>query len=58
VLTIFQGEIIIEGQSHKAPSVLYVSRGALYGPLKAGPEGAKFFRVAWNEAILKVPETA
>jgi hypothetical protein len=55
VLTIFEGEIIIEGQSHRAPSVLYVSRGALYGPLKAGPEGAKFFRVAWNEALLAVP---
>jgi hypothetical protein len=52
VLTIFEGELIIEGQSHPAPSVLYVSRGALYGPLKAGAAGAKFFRVAWNEKLL------
>ena len=52
VLTIFDGEIIIEGRSHRAPSVIYISRGALYGPLKAGPAGAKFFRVAWNEKLL------
>jgi hypothetical protein len=55
VLTIFEGEIEVEGQVHKAPSVLYVGRGTLYGPLKAGAAGAKFFRVAWNETLLAEP---
>jgi hypothetical protein len=52
VLSIFEGEVEIDGQRHPAPSVLYVGRGTLYGPLKAGPQGCKFFRVAYNEAML------
>ncbi|MDB5430847.1 MAG: Cupin 2 conserved barrel domain protein [Caulobacter sp.] len=52
VLMLFEGELNIEGALHRAPSVLYISRGTLYGPLTAGPEGAKFFRVAWLKDML------
>jgi hypothetical protein len=52
VLNLFDGSLVIEGQTHQAPAVLYVGRGTLYGPLTAGPKGAKFFRVAWNEKLL------
>jgi hypothetical protein len=52
VLSVFEGSLVIDGQVHQAPAVLYVGRGTLYGPLTAGPQGAKFFRVAWNETLL------
>jgi len=52
VLSLFDGALEVGGTVHSAPAVLYVGRGTLYGPLTAGPEGAKFFRVAWNEAML------
>lgn len=46
VLLIVQGELIVDGNAHRAPSALFVGIGTLYGPLTAGPEGARFFRVA------------
>ena len=55
VLSIFAGALEVEGKTYRAPAVVYVGRGTLYGPLTAGPEGAKFFRVAWNEALLAEP---
>lgn len=58
VLQIFQGEVEIEGVIHRAPTVIYVARGTLYGPLKAGPQGMKFFRVGYTTEMLAVPEPA
>jgi hypothetical protein len=58
VLTIFSGELEVSGEVHRAPAVLYVSRGTLYGPLTAGTQGVKFFRVAWNQAMLAESEPA
>jgi hypothetical protein len=55
VLSIFSGALEIDGKVYRAPSVLFVGRGTLYGPLTAGPEGAKFFRVAYNQAMLAEP---
>lgn len=55
VLAIFEGELEVEGQVHKAPTVVYVGRGTLYGPLVAGPAGAKFFRVGYNAQMLAEP---
>jgi hypothetical protein len=58
VLSVFAGELVVDGQRHVAPAVLFVGRGTLYGPLVAGPQGAKFFRVAYNAAMLAEPEAA
>lgn len=52
VLSLFDGELQVEGATYHAPAVLYVGRGTLYGPLTAGAAGAKFFRVAYNETML------
>lgn len=55
VLSIFEGELEIDGQVHQAPAVLFVGLGTLYGPLTAGPNGAKFFRFGYNETMLAEP---
>jgi hypothetical protein len=55
VLSLYEGEVEVDGATHRAPAVLYVARGTLYGPLIAGPHGAKFFRVAYSDALLAEP---
>ena len=50
VLMLYQGELEVDGTVHTAPCVIYVERGTLYGPLTAGPEGTRFFRVGWTPA--------
>jgi hypothetical protein len=55
VLALYEGELEVEGHVHKAPTVVYVGRGTLYGPLVAGPMGAKFFRVGYNAQMLAEP---
>lgn len=57
VLILLEGEIEVEGALHRAPSVLFVGRGTLYGPLTAGPNGAVFYRVAYTEALIQRPIT-
>ncbi|HEY3696668.1 hypothetical protein [Phenylobacterium sp.] len=58
VLSIFSGELEVDGKTHRAPAVLFVGRGTLYGPLTAGPDGAGFFRVAYTQAMLAGPAEA
>lgn len=53
VLILLEGEIEIEGAVHRAPAVVFVGRGTLYGPLTAGPNGVVFYRVAYTEALIK-----
>jgi len=57
VLTIMEGELTVEGQAYKAPSVIFVSRGTLYGPLTAGAEGVVLMRVAYTEKMIGQAET-
>lgn len=52
VLVIVEGEVEVEGTVHRAPSVLFVGRHTLYGPLKAGPDGVKFYRIGYNEKLM------
>ena len=52
VLVLVDGEIEVEGTVHRAPGVIFVGRGTLYGPLTAGAEGAAFYRVAYTEAMI------
>ena len=59
VLVITEGEITVEGTTYRAPSVVFVGRHTLYGPLTAGPEGVTFYRVGYNEQMIaRVTETA
>jgi len=53
VLALAQGELTIEGVTYQAPAAIFVGRGTLYGPLKAGAEGATFFRIAYTEELMK-----
>jgi hypothetical protein len=48
-LFLVEGEIEVEGELHQAPSVVFVSRGTLYGPLTAGPNGVVFYRIGYNQ---------
>lgn len=48
VLLLFDGELTVDGELFTAPTVVYVPRGVLYGPLTAGSEGAKFFRLPFD----------
>jgi hypothetical protein len=54
ILSLTEGELTIEGTTYRAPAVIFVGRGTLYGPLTAGPEGAVFLRVAYTEAMIEV----
>lgn len=58
VLILLEGEIEVEGTAHRAPAVVFVGRGTLYGPLTAGPEGVVFYRVAYTEELMKRPPAA
>jgi hypothetical protein len=59
VLILTEGEITVEGQTHRAPAVVFVGRGTLYGPLTAGAEGVAFYRVGYTEALMqRVPAEA
>jgi hypothetical protein len=58
VLLITEGEITLEGATHRAPAVLFVRRGTLYGPLTAGPEGVVFYRVAYTEDLIRADPAA
>jgi hypothetical protein len=58
VLTLLQGDLTIEGVTHRAPAVIFVGRGTLYGPLEAGAEGALFLRVAYTEAMIQTAPAA
>lgn len=53
VLILLEGEIELEGAVHRAPAVVFVGRGTLYGPLTAGPEGVAFYRVAYTEELIR-----
>jgi hypothetical protein len=55
VLLLFDGELTIEDQLHTAPTAVYVPRGVLYGPLTAGPKGAKFFRIPYESGLFVPP---
>jgi hypothetical protein len=56
VLIITEGEIEVGGQVHRAPAVVFVGRGTLYGPLTAGPDGVGFYRIAYTEALMRRPD--
>jgi hypothetical protein len=57
VLILVKGEIQVEGQTYHAPTVLFVGRLTLYGPLTAGANGADFYRVAYTEKMIqRAPE--
>jgi hypothetical protein len=53
VLILTEGEIEVEGTVYRAPAVVFVGRGALYGPLTAGPDGVAFYRVAYTEEMIR-----
>jgi hypothetical protein len=53
VLILVDGEIEVEGAVHRAPAVVFVGRGTLYGPLTAGPDGVTFYRVAYTEDLIR-----
>jgi hypothetical protein len=53
VLILVDGEIEVGGAVHRAPAVVFVGRGTLYGPLTAGPDGVSFYRVAYTEELIK-----
>lgn len=55
LLLMTQGELTIEGTPHVAPTVVYVPRGVLYGPLTAGPDGATFYRVPFKAGTFQEP---
>lgn len=55
VLILTEGEIEVGGACYRAPAVVFVGRGTLYGPLTAGPEGVTFYRVAYTEALIRRP---
>jgi hypothetical protein len=55
VLILLEGEIAFEGTVHRAPAVVFVGRGTLYGPLTAGPQGVAFYRVAYTEELIRRP---
>jgi hypothetical protein len=57
ILLMTEGDLDIGGTVHTAPSVVYVPRGVLYGPLTAGPKGAKFYRVPFKAGTFKEPHT-
>lgn len=46
ILLLFDGDLEIEGRHYTAPSMIFVGKGTAYGPLRAGPNGTRFFRVA------------
>lgn len=52
VLILVAGEIELSGTVYRAPGVVFVGRGTLYGPLTAGPQGVSFYRVAYTEAMI------
>jgi hypothetical protein len=58
VLVIVEGEIEVEGKLYQAPSVVFVGRHTLYGPLTAGAEGVRFYRIAYNERLISRGEEA
>ena len=55
VLILVEGEIEVGGTTYRAPAVVFVGRGTLYGPLTAGPQGVAFYRVAYTEALIRRP---
>lgn len=52
VLVIVQGEVTVESNVYRAPTVLFVGRHTLYGPLTSGPEGVTFYRIGYNEHMI------
>lgn len=54
VLVLTAGSIEVDQQTYQAPTVIYIGRHTLYGPLTAGPEGVEFYRIGFSEKQIQL----